>query len=158
MFTLILAAIDGTAEAAAVVEAAARLAENARARLHLLCAIDPGFFLEEPAGAVSRQDEEDYPAPAIEREGADRLVAEAATALRARGLAVTASVEPGEPAETILRTAARLGADGIVMGHRHRSWLGRLGAASVAVAVMEKAVCPLLVVPPGFQPEQIARN
>jgi nucleotide-binding universal stress UspA family protein len=50
------------------------------------------------------------------------------------------------PAEEILKAAAALPADLVVMGTHGRSGLGRLLVGSVAEKVMRKAPCPVLTV------------
>jgi nucleotide-binding universal stress UspA family protein/quercetin dioxygenase-like cupin family protein len=52
----------------------------------------------------------------------------------------------GDAAEEILRLAASLQCDVIVMGTHGRTGLGRLLTGSVAEEVLRKAVCPVLVV------------
>jgi nucleotide-binding universal stress UspA family protein len=55
-------------------------------------------------------------------------------------------VEPGNAADTILSVAARLRADGIVMGTHGRRGYDRMMLGSVAERVMRNAPCPVLVV------------
>lgn len=52
----------------------------------------------------------------------------------------------GAPAEEILREAADLGADLIILGTHGRSGLSRLLMGSVAEQVMRRAACPVLTV------------
>ena len=52
----------------------------------------------------------------------------------------------GDPAEEILRVAAALQCNLIVIGTHGRTGLGRLLMGSVAEEVLRKAVCPVLVV------------
>ncbi len=148
MFHAILVGIDGSDGTQGVVTAAAGLAKACGASLHILCAIDPAYFLKEPdGGRPSAADEVDYPAAATEREGADDLIRRVVSGLRAQNLSADGSVAQGEPAQRILETARDLGCDAIVLGHRHLSWLGRLAEPSVCHAVLEKASIPVLVVP-----------
>lgn len=53
----------------------------------------------------------------------------------------------GRPPEQILAHAEMVGADLIVMGHRHRSLMERGFHRSTAVSVREAAGCPVLIVP-----------
>lgn len=55
-------------------------------------------------------------------------------------------LEEGDPGSTILRVAAELEPDLLVMGTHGRSGLGRLLVGSVAEKVMRKAPCPVLTV------------
>ncbi len=51
----------------------------------------------------------------------------------------------GQPSDTIIIEAKRIGADVIVMGHRHLSRLQRWADPSTAEAVIERAPCPVLI-------------
>lgn len=57
-----------------------------------------------------------------------------------------ASVEVGDPRDTIVRTAKELGADLIVMGTHGRRGLSRVVMGSVAEDVIRHAACPVLTV------------
>jgi len=148
MFHTILVGIDGSDRTEGVVSVAADLAKACGASLHVLCVIDPAYFLDEPDGdRPSSTDEVDYPAAAFEREGAEDLLNAVILRLRKQKLQAEGSVVQGEPVQRILATAIDLGCDGIVLGHRHRSWLGRLTERSTCLDVLEKAPVPVLVVP-----------
>ena len=148
MFHAIPVGIDGSEHTDGVVAVASDLARVCSASLHVLCLVDPAYFLEEPEdGRPSTNDEVDYPASAIEREGADDLVRKAVSEIQLRGLSAEGSVVVGEPAERIIEAASRLTSDVIVLGHRHLSWLGRLAERSVCHEVLEQASQPVLVVP-----------
>ncbi|MDG3439105.1 universal stress protein [Nitrospirillum amazonense] len=148
MFHAVLVGIDGSGQTEGVVTIAADLARACGASLHILCVVDPAYFLSEPDGRrPSEADEADYPAAAMERESADDLVHRVLLGLREQKLSAEGSVVQGEAVERILETASTLGCDAIVLGHRHLSWLGRLTERSVCREVLEKASVPVLVVP-----------
>ena len=148
MFKTILVGIDGTESSENVVGVAADLARHFDAALHIVCAVDAAYFLDEPDGARPTQvDEIDYPAAAIERESADNMVRQTVSDLRARAVDASGSVVPGEPVAMLLEAAHKLGCDAIVLGHRHLSWLGRLTERSVCHELLEKSPLPVLVVP-----------
>ena len=67
----------------------------------------------------------------------------------AASVAVHVMLREGKPAEEILREARRLAADLIVLGTRGGGGRGRWVMGSVAEAVLARAPCPVLVVPPG---------
>jgi nucleotide-binding universal stress UspA family protein len=67
--------------------------------------------------------------------------------LQSESLPVQFLTKVGRPAYEILNYAQDVGADLIVMGHRHRSLLERGLARSTVARVMEYAECPVLVVP-----------
>ena len=82
----------------------------------------------------------------------DRLRVECAAylvPLRARGAVagvdVGVEVAEGIPAWEIAAAARRIGANLIVIGHRHRSLLRRCMEASVAKRVLDRAPCAVLV-------------
>jgi nucleotide-binding universal stress UspA family protein len=62
-------------------------------------------------------------------------------------------LEVGDPATEILRVAAELPADLIVMGTHGRTGLGRLLLGSVAELVVRRAACPVLTVSRPAAPE-----
>jgi len=64
------------------------------------------------------------------------------------GQGVTAEYQPaiGNPADTIVEVAERLGADLIVVGTHHPNVLERLLGSSVSEAVSHKAHCDVLIV------------
>ena len=61
--------------------------------------------------------------------------------------AVKTVLRDGEIAETILKTAAELNADIIVMGSHSRKWLEDIIMGSEAAAVLKKTTLPLFIVP-----------
>ncbi|MDE0205602.1 MAG: universal stress protein [Candidatus Tectomicrobia bacterium] len=65
------------------------------------------------------------------------------------GVAVKALMAYGAPAQQIVETARREGADLIVMGTHGRTGLSHLLIGSVAERVVRLAPCPVLVVPRG---------
>jgi nucleotide-binding universal stress UspA family protein len=71
---------------------------------------------------------------------------------RAEGGAVRAHalVEEGRPADVVLEEAARLSADLVVIGKHGRGALARALIGSTAEAVLRRARCPVLFVPPAF--------
>jgi nucleotide-binding universal stress UspA family protein len=69
-------------------------------------------------------------------------------------IVVAHRLEEGDEAREILRVAAELSVDLIVMGTHGRGGLSRLLAGSVAEAVMRKAPCPVLTVRTPFPSER----
>ncbi len=60
---------------------------------------------------------------------------------------VHAAVRQGDPASVILDDAAQHRADLIVLGHRHRGFVEKLLAGSVASAVLKESTIPTLLFP-----------
>lgn len=148
MFHRILVGIDGSRRTEVIVNAAASLALAAGASVHILCAVDPAYFLEEANGIrPSSTDELDYPAAASERERADNLVRQVVAELVTKGLEASGMVVGGEPVQATLTTAFQLKCDAIVLGHRHLTWLGRMTDRSVCHDLLEQSSIPVLVIP-----------
>jgi nucleotide-binding universal stress UspA family protein len=70
--------------------------------------------------------------------------------LRAGGQDVSALLIQGAIADTILAEASRLDAQLIVMGSHGYGTIADLIAGGVSKAVLRKAVCPVLVIPPAL--------
>ncbi len=75
------------------------------------------------------------------------FLAERTSALRARGLEVSAEVARGDPARAILAAARRLQPDLIALGTHGRRGLGAVWEGSVASKVFRRCRQPLLLVP-----------
>jgi len=72
--------------------------------------------------------------------------------LRERGIEATALQVQGATVDTILREAARLGADLILLGSHGHGALRRALLGSVSEGVLHGARCPVVIVP-SHQPE-----
>jgi len=78
---------------------------------------------------------------------------EFAVLFREQGLAASARLRSGVPAETIANAARETGADLVVMGTHGRRGFSHLVSGSVAEAVLRQASCPVLTVKsPRFGP------
>ncbi len=60
---------------------------------------------------------------------------------------VRAACRPGDPAAVILDDAKGYQADLIVLGHRHRGFMERMLAGSVALSVLRESPLPVLLFP-----------
>lgn len=142
-FSRILVASDGSAGAAQALRQAlalrGQLREGAQAELHLVNVQRP--VSGNVASFVGASSIEDY-----HRERADQALAEPRRALAEAGVPFQEHQRVGDPGRAIAALAAELGCDLIVMGARglgtHTG--GLLG--SVAVATLEHAGVPVLVV------------
>lgn len=140
MLTLrtLVCAFDGSAPAAEALVAAADLAERTRATLHLVH-VDPLFHApkahseEADLGALFRS----------------RMAVAVDAVLGAGGFDVLAPVlhviSSETPADGILRCAAEVEADLVVLGTHHRRGLERVLAGSVAADVLRRATVPVLI-------------
>ena len=136
MIHKILVAYDGTDAADRAFEVALDVARRIDAQLHVV-------------GVACAAEVETH----VMR---DRLRVDCAAYLKplyARGSAAHVEVEvevaDGVPAWEIAQAARRIGADLIVIGHRHRNLLQRCMEASVAKRVLDRAPCAVLVADSG---------
>lgn len=140
-FSRILVPIDFGAESKAALLAAASLARDLEASIHLLhVARDPILMVGTPElygvdWAKLRND--------LVAEAKSRLAELARTV---EGVRVTHDVAVGGPADTIAQTAREMRADLIVMGTHGRGALGHLLIGSVADRVIRLAHCPVMTV------------
>ena len=79
-------------------------------------------------------------------EESQALLLEAQKKLDAAGQIHTTHIHVGQPAEVIVKMAADLGCDLIVMGTHGRSGIAGLVMGSVASRVLHLATCPVLLV------------
>lgn len=98
--------------------------------------------------SVIKQGGRDEPTVREDAEGA-------AAALRVEGIEADACTVQGRPGPLIVRKAAELGADLIVVGSHGRKGLNRMMLGSVSDQVIGLAACAVLVVKPAAEPEEI---
>jgi nucleotide-binding universal stress UspA family protein len=145
MFNTLLVPLDGSPQSAHVVDLASRVAAPGTATIHLLCVVDPSYFLssEDENGAAC--DGLEYP-PAHEQTAfAQSVLAAAATQFAGQNLTVEQHVCAGSPAEAVIEQAQLLAAEVIVMGHHHLSRLGRWANPSTCQEVIDQSPCAVLV-------------
>jgi nucleotide-binding universal stress UspA family protein len=142
-FRTILFAADYPHHAKEVFHLACSLATEGKTRLIVAHVIEPNWVAEEPVyfGHASVQFHN-----AGQKPGRVEAIREGLRALYAPNhpIDVEYRVEEGEAAAEILRLAAEVGADLIVMGTHGRRGLNWLLAGSVATEVLRKAPCPTL--------------
>lgn len=138
---IILVPIDFSANAQAVLEWAAHLAEEHGSKLVLLHVYHLPVDFQQLEGAYLPPDFWTQ-VKADAQENLER----AAAPLRARGLEVEAVVREGYPATAIEEEARTLGADLVVIGTRGHTGVKHLLLGSVAERVVQKAPCPVLAV------------
>lgn len=145
MFNTLLVPLDGSPQSAHVIDLTSRVAAAGSATVHLLCVVDPSYFLssEDENGAAS--DGLDYP-PAHEQTAfAQSVLDSAAAQLGRRNLTVEQHICAGSPAETVIEQARVLNAEIVVMGHHHLSRLSRWANPSTCQEVIEQSPCAVLV-------------
>jgi universal stress protein A len=111
--------------------------------LHIVCVVEP----HHPLPAV--------PDGPVDYEYTDRVHAKLApeiarhlAAVGRAGMHVCIYVRIGKPANELLRVAAEVGADFIVVGSRNQTGLRHMLAGSIAEKVVREAHCPVLVARP----------
>jgi nucleotide-binding universal stress UspA family protein len=152
---MILISYDGSADAQAAIERAARLMPGAEATILTVWetfidsmarngAMGMGFGMTSGYGLADAAGID-----ATTRVAAHTTAVEGAQRATAAGLAATARVESREidVAGTILATAAEIDADVIVMGTRGRGSVKAWLLGSVSHAVVQQSDRPVLVVP-----------
>lgn len=137
----ILCALDFERDSEAAAVLAADLAERVHAALHLVH-VDP----------VDRSAVEAAAGSPLDRAYTHRLAVAVDTALGAEGafdlLGPTVHVVHGQaPADAVVRSAATLGADVVVVGTHAEGGLARVIAGSTASEVVRRSPVPVLVVP-----------
>jgi nucleotide-binding universal stress UspA family protein len=143
MFKTILLPTDGSDVALAATDRAIALARLAGAALHAVYVQEP--YPYTGIGATNSAGVQEY-LTAAQQEGVQAL--DGVTA-RTRAAGVTSTTEIAEgssPAEQIVETARRCGADLIVMGSHGRTGVARVLLGSVAGKVLVLSPVPVMIV------------
>ena len=141
----LLVSVDFSPATRAVVETAAGLAQASQAKLILHHSVMPPIVTAEfGVGVELMQETLD-----VLQKGARRQLAHLEDELTARGLNVQTVLSNGLAADNILEQAAKTKADAIVLGSHGHTALYDLIVGGTTHAVLRKAQCPVVVVPPG---------
>lgn len=141
----LLVPIDLSPASARVLEAAATLAIAATAEIWLLHVAEPDpDFVGYDAGSPAVRDQ-----VAHEHHAHHRVLQSHAQSLRDRGLSATALLIQGQTDATILREAARLQVDLIVMATHGHGAIFDLLIGSISQAVLRASPVPVVMVPAG---------
>ena len=146
MTATIVAGYDGSTASETAVRWAAAEADRTRARLRLTYALPLALFSTPPGIPAA-------PLPTeMLREAAEHVLAEVAQEVRGSypGLLVDAVVTFGGAAPALLQEATT--AVLVVVGSRGRGEFRDLAMGSVSAHVATHAACPVVVVPPTWQP------
>jgi len=141
MFTRIFMAYDGSPNADRVLDDAIDIAIERKARLFLANVIEVQRYIALAGyGGV-------YSLDALEsmRDGAQRILTEAAARATARGVTTETIVLEGEAVDEILRAAQDRKCDLLALGTQGRSGLSRLMLGSVAEGVLRRSDIPLYI-------------
>lgn len=138
----LLVAVDFSPQTEHILAAARGQARALGAQLWLMHVVAPPPVLQRHTDAAP-----DQPPIALENREENRLIQEAVDSARDAGVEAAGVLVEGPPAKMILRQAATLQADMIIIGsHGFGPALGML-LGSVSKKVLRKARCPVLVVP-----------
>ena len=121
----IVVGTDGSVTANAAQRAAVTMAKRTKARVVLVCGWDPAR---------------------TNRPLAEQTLRRAEAAVRRENVDVQAELLRGEPAELILKTAERHGADLIVVGNKGMTGAKRFLLGSVPNKVSHHAPCSVLII------------
>jgi nucleotide-binding universal stress UspA family protein len=138
MFKTVLLAYDGSQEGALALREGALLAKACCAHVHILCVVPEtaGVQMAEAAsaGVIGQL-----------RDSHGALLDRAVERLKALGFNPDAHLVAGEPAPTIGAFAHKIGADLVVVGHRHQTALSRWWSGSTDAYLSEHVGCSLLL-------------
>jgi nucleotide-binding universal stress UspA family protein len=137
MYRRVLLAYDGTVEGRLALREGARIAQICGAEVFLLAVVDltPAMVSEMASAAIITQQDSQYEA----------ILAEGARRLEVLGFAPQTRLASGDPAQQIGIVAREIGADLVVVGHRHHAAFARWWFGSVASYVIDHAKCSVLV-------------
>jgi nucleotide-binding universal stress UspA family protein len=145
MFNTLLVPLDGSSQSARVMDLATRVAVSSQATLHLLCVVDPSYFLPPENGSNATDDAATYPSAHAQTTFARSVLNAAAAQIAKRNFTVKQHLCAGNPADVVMQQAQLLAAEVVVMGHHHLSRLGRWANPSTCERVIELAPCPVLI-------------
>jgi nucleotide-binding universal stress UspA family protein len=144
-FTHILCPTDLSEGSLRSLRYAAGFARSYDARLTVLHVVPTFEPIAVPSSGLSEPVQVVFPMSRAEVLGEIRDVIDAAGAA---SISTTVAAYEGDPATTIVDRSLAIGADLLVMGTHGRSGFERLLIGSVAESVLQKAPCPVLLVPP----------
>lgn len=138
MYKTVLLAYDGSMEGALALREGALLASTCGARVILLSVVSDttsAIGLAEGVGNALGQEINDQRS----------LLKQAVDWLKARGFEPTAKLAVGEPAQAIGAAAKEVGADLVVVGHRHKSFFSRWWSGSTQAYLSDHVGCSILI-------------
>ncbi|TAJ76913.1 universal stress protein [bacterium] len=138
MFKKILVAYDGSEGAKLALSKAADIGKVSEAELHILAV----GRIPEYAETVSEVEEAKEQAKGFY----SRVVEEAVSNLKERGLTATAHIDFGKPGDVILRIAEHFSVDLVIMGNNPHSAFRRRVLGATVDKVVDHAHCSVLVV------------
>jgi nucleotide-binding universal stress UspA family protein len=138
MYRTVLLCYDGTAEGRRALLQGADVVICMGSEAYLLAIVRNLVASAIPEGVTPQLAES-------EDERAESLLREGVKWLRERGVAAKGSLEYGSAVDCIAATAAKIGADLIVLGHRPRGTLARWWSQSDEESLLERVRCSILI-------------
>ncbi|ESS14457.1 Stress response protein NhaX [Betaproteobacteria bacterium MOLA814] len=141
MYRNIILAYDGSHESQQALLNCKDLSQWGHAKVHLLSVV--------PNETISKGAEPIYysePDNKIEEERCLKILNEGVEQLNTTGIQATGNLLKGDPVDQIVEHAHTIGADLIMLGHKHRdNWLMRWWRSSIPKALIEHSPCSVLV-------------
>jgi nucleotide-binding universal stress UspA family protein len=138
MFRKVLLCYDGSQEGRRALRAGADVVVCMKSDAHLLAICTSHLHSSIPEAVTPHLAER-------EDSRAQSLLDEGVQWLRERGVNANGSLEYGNAVDCIAATAQSVGADLIVVGHKHRGPLARWWGASQEESLLERVSCSILV-------------
>ncbi|GAB3486841.1 universal stress protein [Curvibacter fontanus] len=142
MYKQILLAYDGSAPGQQALLDSHEIAQWSQAELTLIAVMPLPITTMGPEGGVYDDTLEES-----ERNRYQAILDTGVRKLKEAGLSARGEVVTGDPVRELARAATRIGADLMVLGHKHLDgWAARWWRGSVSKALIEHAPCSVLVV------------
>ena len=138
MFRKVLLCYDGTAEGRRALREGGDVVLTMKSEAYLLAICQSLVTSSIPEGVTPEL-------ARSEDERAQALLGEGVQWLTDRGIVAAGSLEYGNAVDCIAETAERIGADLIVVGHKHRTRLARWWSESEEESLLERIRCSVLV-------------
>jgi nucleotide-binding universal stress UspA family protein len=147
MYQNIVVGTDGSETSGVAVEQATMLAKLSGATLHIVHAFRPVLVGEAATAASSGGPMVDLDGlNAAISENAEIVCAQATRAAERDGVAVVSHPVCGDPSDTLITVAQKVGADLLVVGNRGMSGVKRFVLGSVPNKISHHAPCSVLIV------------
>lgn len=145
MVSTIVVGYDGEAPASRALDRAIEEARKSRAQLLVVAVAEMPLNPEGPQNFGTLDDSPARMIPLVEPAELEPALAEARERVDAAGLTGEYMWSAGEPASAIVGAARERGAELIVIGSHHHSWLARVLGPDVATQVKRSAGCDVIV-------------
>ena len=149
MYRNILLAYDGSVEGRLALREGAKLAQLCGSEVYLLAVVEISASVALEGQLVTSINEQQGYYETILAEGADRLAG--------MGFAPVAKLSMGDPAKEIVKVAAEIGANLVVVGHRQHGRLSQWWFGSIGTYLVRHLRCSVLVAQTEINDTQFAK-